>query len=163
MERFQVLKTWLLHTTADFGLLEWGVTGAVLVTLMLAPFLTRGGRRTRRRPLPAVPMHLTFHAFQLAPLGRDGLLKIRNTGEEVVLLSAGIKGARGVLVKSALAGHTLGQGKVYGIFFEAEGKERLARDFECVLTYADTRKNVFSQSFFPELKGAKTPKRIRKG
>jgi hypothetical protein len=163
MEHFQALKAWLLNTTADFGFLEWGITGAVVITLVLAPYLTGGGRRKRRRPLPNVPMHLTFHAFQLAPLGRDALLKIRNTGEEVVLLSASIKGAQGVLVKSALAGHTLGNGKVYGIFFEAEGKERLACDFECVLTYSDYGRNVFRQSFFPELKGAKPPKRIRKG
>ncbi len=163
MGQIQILRDWLLNTTADFGLLEWGVTGAVLITLVMAPVLTRGGRRKRRRPLPAVPMRIAFHTFQVAPLGRDALLKIRNTGEAVVLLSASVKGTTGVLVKSALAGHELGNGKVYGIFFESEGKERLATDFECVITYMDPQKNVFRQSFFPELKGAKSPKRIRKG
>ncbi len=163
MEQIEQLREFLLERTAAFGLLEWGIAGALGLGLVLLPFLAGSGRKKKGRQLQAGSMHIAFHSFQLAPLGRDALLKIRNTRDDVVLLSIAVKGSSEVAVKNALAGHEFSAGKVYGILLEASGKDRMLPDFEVVITYMDRGRNVFRQSFFPDLQGAKPPKRIKRG
>jgi len=162
MEQIEQLWAFVLEKTGAFGVLEWAVAGALGFGLVLLPVIAGSGRRAKR-PLPAVPMHVVFHSFQVAPLGRDALLKVQNTRDDVVLLSAAIKRTKNVVVKNALAGHEFGAGKVYGLLLEVVGKDRMLPDFEVVITYMDARRNVFRQSFFPELQGAKPPKRIKRG
>ncbi len=163
MEPIEHFKTWFLEKTASFGLLEWGLAGIVGLCVLLLPVVAGSGGRKRRKALPVLPMHIAFHSFQLAPLGRDAMLKIQNTGEAVSLLSVSIKGSKEIAVKNAIAGHELDSGKVYGIMLEATGKDRMLPDFEIVLNYMDARRNVFRQSFFPELQGAKPARRIKRG
>jgi hypothetical protein len=163
MEQIEEYWALIVEKTAAFGPLEWGATGAAGLLLFLLPVVLGGGTRRRNRPLPVVPMHLTFHTFQMAPLGRDAFLKIHNTRDRVTLLSAAIKRSKFIIIKNALAGHEFEAGKVYGILLEAIGKDRMLPDFEVVITYMDAQRNVFRQSFFPELQGAKPPKRIRRG
>ncbi len=163
MEQLEQFWVWIQEKTAYFGLLEWGVVVILGAGLSALPFVAGSGSRNKRRPLPAKPMHIAFHSFQMAPLGRDALLRIQNTREDVVLLSAVVKGSKDIAVKNALAGHEFSTGKVYGIMLEAIGKDRMLPDFEVVITYTDAGRNVYRQSFFPELHGAKPAKRIKRG
>lgn len=161
MEQIQEIWAWLADKTATFGPVEWGVAVTGGLGLLILPFLLMMGKR-RRKTLSSVPTHLAFYSYQSAPLGRDALLKIQNTLADVVLLSVAIRGSDEIEIKNALAGHELPAGKVYGIMLEAVGKDRLLPDFELVLTYMDAGRNVWKQSFFPDLQGASRTKRIKK-
>lgn len=163
MEHLEQAWQWVQTQTADFGWIEWGIIGAAGALLLSLPFLTASGKRSRRRYSTAQPLHIVFHSFQIAPLGRDAILRIHNTREAVTLLSAQIKGSKNIVVKNALAGHELATGKVYGLMMEVVGKDRMLPDFEVVLTYMDAARNVYRQSFFPEWKSAKPPRRIKRG
>lgn len=161
MERLDEIIAWLADKTAGFGPVEWGVAATGGLGLLLLPFLLTISSRKKKRIAP-YPTHLAFHTYQAAPLGRDALLKVKNTREDVVLLSVAVKGTDEIEVKNALAGHELPSGKVYGILLEATGKDRMLPDFELILTYTDGARNVWRQSFFPDLQGAGVPKKIRK-
>ncbi|HRD82253.1 MAG TPA: hypothetical protein PK198_14965 [Saprospiraceae bacterium] len=161
MEQLNEIWAWLAGKTAAFGPLEWGLTATGGMGLLVLPFLI-GMSRRQRKVVSRVPTHLAFYSYQSAPLGRDALLKIKNTRDHVVLLSVAIKGSDEIEVKNASAGHELLSGKVYGIMLEAAGKDRMLPDFELVLTYMDAGRNVWKQSFFPDLQGAGRAKRIKK-
>ncbi len=163
MEHLEQAWQWVQTQTADFGWIEWGIIGATGTLLLSLPFLTASNKRPKQRHSPAQPLHIAFHSFQIAPLGRDAILRIHNTRETVTLLSSQIKGSKNIVVKNALAGHELATGKVYGLMMEVVGKDRMLPDFEVVLTYMDTARNVYRQSFFPEWKSAKPPRRIKRG
>jgi hypothetical protein len=131
--------------------------------LLIAGLLLAWRLGAKRKPIIyRGPMHLSLHSFQVAPLGRDAILRIHNHGEAVVLVSANIKKNRDIGVVNVLSGHDLLPGKTYGILLEVRGKDRMLPDFELELTYVDSHRNVFRQSFFPEMKGAKKARRIRK-
>jgi hypothetical protein len=161
MEQLNEIWAWLADKTATFGPVEWGIAATGGLGLLILPFLLISGGR-RRKTLSRIPTHIAFFSYQSAPLGRDALLKIKNTREDVVLLSVAVKGSEEIDVKNALAGHELLSGKVYGIMLEAVGKDRMLPDFELVLTYMDAGRNVWRQSFFPDLQGAGKAKKIKK-
>lgn len=161
MSQLHEIWAWLADKTAAFGPLEWGVTATGSLGLLVLPFLL-GMSSRKRKTLSRAPTHIAFYSYQSAPLGRDALLKISNTRDHVVLLSVAIKGSDEIEVKNALAGHELLSGKVYGIMLEAKGKDRMLPDFELVLTYMDAGRNVWRQSFFPDLQGAGRAKRIKR-
>lgn len=161
MAQLHEIWVWLAEKTAAFGPLEWGVTATGGLGLLVLPFLL-GMSSRQRKMVSRVPTHISFYSYQSAPLGRDAMLKINNTRETVVLLSATVKGSDEITVKNALAGHELLSGKVYGIMLEANGKDRMLPDFELVLTYMDAGRNVWRQSFFPDLQGAGRAKRMKR-
>lgn len=161
MEQLNEIWAWLTNKTAAFGPVEWGVAATGGLGLLILPFLLRVSGK-QRKILSPKPTPIAFYSYQSAPLGRDALLKIKNTHDDVVLLSVTVKGADKIEVKNALAGHELPSGKIYGIMLESVGKDRMLPDFELVLTYMDAGRNVWRQSFFPDLQGAGRVKRMKK-
>ena len=134
-----------------------------LVFLLLASLLMAWRLGNKRKPtIHQGPLHISMHSFQVAPLGRDAIMRIHNHGEPVTLVAANIKRTKELGVVNVLSGHEFLSGKTYGIMLQALGKDRMLPDFELELTYMDQHRQVFRQSFFPELKGAKKARRVRK-
>ena len=78
--------------------------------------------------------HIHLHSFQIAPLGRDAFVKIKNTGEPAVLSGLKILGREDMVIKNAFAGQKIDQDKEYGIFLEVEGKNKIQPGFMLEVT-----------------------------
>ncbi|NUO00429.1 MAG: hypothetical protein HUU01_07400 [Saprospiraceae bacterium] len=122
----------------------WAIGGTVLVLLLLWRIASAQSKKRKRS---AIVPKLMIEGFQIAPLGRDAFLKIRNTGEPVTFSALQIKGRVDVAVKNVLAGHELETDKSYSLLLEATGQEKITPNFSIELTYLDRGGNVYIQRF----------------
>jgi hypothetical protein len=136
-----MLQTYLDRLLAGDPVLLGIVGGLALVLLIL--LVLRIGRRAALRRAP----RLELSAFQLSPLGRDALLKVRNLGEAVTLTQLSIYGRQDVAIKNTIAGHVLPPGSSYRILLESSGEARLRADFEVEFVYATAGRKAYRQRF----------------
>lgn len=137
----------------------WAIGATVLVLLILWRIAAVQSRK--RKAAKAAPK-LMIEGFQIAPLGRDAFLKMRNAGDPVVFTALQIKGRFDVAVKNVLAGHELDKDKSYSLLLEATGQEKLTPNFSIELTYLDHIGNVYVQRFRTDTLSAGKAKVIRK-
>ncbi|MBX2870683.1 MAG: hypothetical protein KTR30_01245 [Saprospiraceae bacterium] len=107
---------------------EWAYIGGGFLFFLIIIMAIRRSRKGRKvRVKKASNIHL--HSFQIAPLGRDAFVKIRNTGEAAVLSGLKIVGRDDMVIKNAFAGQKIDQNKEYGIFLEVNGREKIQPGF----------------------------------
>lgn len=112
---------------------EWAyVGGGFLFLLIILLAIRRSGKSRGVKVKKASHIHL--HSFQIAPLGRDAFVKIKNTGEPAVLSGLKILGREDMVIKNAFAGQKIDQDKEYGIFLEVEGKNKIQPGFMLEVT-----------------------------
>ena len=124
---------------------QWAVVGGIIFILFVLSRMRRGAKK--RKKLKKVAANLVYHAFQIAPLGRDAFFKIKNTGELATLTGITIKGRKDILVKNAVVGHQLEKDKVYSILLETGSAAKIVENFTIELSYFDQGGNNFKQSF----------------
>lgn len=90
---------------------------------------------------------LMVQSFQLAPLGRDAFVKIQNLGTSVVLLSVNTSNPTNVTVKNQVAGQEIISNGTYSILLEASGNERINKQLNMIVLFADQDKNRYEQVF----------------
>ncbi len=140
------IKAWLLALTPE----QWAMIGGGILLLLILMIIRRSLRK-KKQSLPAPSLELD--ALQIAPLGRDAFLKIRNRGEAAVLSDLAIHGRKDISVKNAFAGHQIDKNKVYSILLEVEGPEKFSANFSVELTYLDLQGKVRKQVLRPMLAG----------
>ncbi|GJM33006.1 MAG: hypothetical protein DHS20C18_20070 [Saprospiraceae bacterium] len=138
------IKSWVLSLTIE----QWSIIGGSLVALILLRILIKSFRK--KKPQKSIPL-LELDALQIAPLGRDAFLKIRNRGESAVLSDLAIQGRNDISVKNSFAGHQIDKDKVYSILLEANGGEKFSANFSIELTYLDLEGTVRKQLLRPML------------
>ena len=112
---------------------EWAyIGGGFLFLLIILLAIRRSGKSRGVKVKKASHIHL--HSFQIAPLGRDAFVKIKNTGEPAVLSGLKILGREDMVIKNAFAGQKIDQDKEYGIFLEVEGKNKIQPGFMLEVT-----------------------------
>ncbi len=120
---------------------EWAyIGGGFLLFLIIVMAIRRSRKRRKVRVKKTSNIHL--HSFQIAPLGRDAFVKIRNTGEPAVLSGLKILGRDDMIIKNAFAGQKIDQNKEYGIFLEVNGKEKIQPGFQLEVTVLDSNGQV---------------------
>ncbi len=140
--------------------LEYWVAGATVLVLLILWRIASA--QSKKRKLALVAPKLMMEGFQIAPLGRDAFLKMRNAGESVTFTALQIKGRADVDVKNVLAGHELDKDKSYSLLLEATGQEKLTPNFSIELTFLDRIGNVYVQRFRTDNLSAGKAKIIRK-
>lgn len=138
------IKAWFLSLTPE----QWAIIGGGVLLLIILRVMIKSIRR-KKKALPAPVLELD--ALQIAPLGRDAFLKIRNKGEAAVLSDLAIHGRKDISVKNAFAGHQIDKDKVYSILLEVEGPEKFSANFSVELTYLDPQGKVRKQMLRPML------------
>lgn len=112
---------------------EWAYIGGGFLLFMIIVMAIRRSRKSRRVRVKKAS-NIRLHSFQIAPLGRDAFVKIRNTGEPAVLSGLKILGRDDMVIKNAFAGQKIDQNKEYGIFLEVNGKEKIQPGFQLEVT-----------------------------
>ncbi len=135
--------------------MHWGIIGGALLIVLIIRSIMRN--RKRRKFFSSSPL-LVLDAFQIAPLGRDAFLKIKNNGTPATISQLQIKGREDILVKSAVAGHQVAKDKIYSILLEASASDRIRKDFVVELSFLDDKGNVFKQNFKMDGKQTEKPK-----
>jgi len=137
---WEQFRAWATTVPTEY----WAIGGTVLLLLILWRI---AAVQSKKRKLARVAPKLMIEGFQIAPLGRDAFLKMRNAGDPVTFTALQIKGRLDVTVKNALAGHELEKDKSYSLLLEATGQEKLTPNFSIELTYYDQIGNVYVQRF----------------
>lgn len=112
---------------------EWAYVGGGFLFLLIILMAIRRSRK-RRRVRVKKASNIKLHSFQIAPLGRDAFVKIKNTGEPTVLSGLKILGREDMVIKNAFAGQKIDQNKEYGIFLEVSGKDKIQPGFMLEVT-----------------------------
>lgn len=152
----------LLEWAKEFEWYYWAIAGGVLLLLFVLPFIGRSSRKKKKQALQVRP-HLLLDAFQIAPLGRDAFLKIRNAGNPATFVNLAIKGRNDILSKNSFQGHRLEKDKVYSILLEAIGKLKIEQNFSIEITFMDVHQNVYKQQFDLMKQTVKQAKLIKYG
>lgn len=152
---WEQVRAWASTVAPEY----WAGGGMVLVLLILWRVAST---RSKKRKLALAAPKLMMEGFQIAPLGRDAFLKMRNAGEPITFTGIQIKGRLDVAVKNVLAGHELDKDKSYSLLLEATGQERLTPNFSIELTFLDRIGNVYVQRFRTDNLSAGKAKIIRK-
>ncbi len=152
---WEQIRSWASTVAPEY----WAIGGGALAFLILWRALSvRSNKRKLRQSAPKLMME----GFQVAPLGRDAFLKMRNAGETATLTALQIKGRYDVAVKNVLAGHELEKDKSYSLLLEATGQQKLTPNFSIELTFLDRVGNVYVQRFRTDTLGAGKAKIIRR-
>lgn len=144
----------VLDLLEKWGIEPWMAAAGLGALLLLILVLL-----LRRKPKAGFP-GLLVSLFQIAPLGRDAFLKLRNPGSTVVLSQYKILGRNDIQIKNHLAGHRLETQKEYSILMEVSGTDRLEPNFTLELTYMDEAGQVYRQKLMPGQMRVEAPKRV---
>jgi len=152
---WQQASTWLATVDTRY----WIIAGVLVLFFIIWRI---AAAQSRKRNLAKVAPKLLIEGFQIAPLGRDAFLKMRNAGETATLTGLQIKGRYDVTVKNVLAGHELEKDKSYSLLLEATGQQKLTPNFLIELTFFDRAGNVYAQRFRTDTLAAQKAKIVRK-
>ncbi len=122
---------------------------AVGVGLLLLLFVIRAMVRQRKKRAinPAMLPQLTLQSFQIAPLGRDAFLKIRNDGPVAQLSAVNIIGRTDIILKNSAAGQVIATGKEYSLLLEAASTNRLTNNLTIELIFSGPDGKAYRQTF----------------
>lgn len=148
-------KVWLQNQETIH--LVIGGIGAVLLLVLLI-LLLRRLFRPQRKALPTP--NFVLDTVQIAPLGRDAFVKIRNTGHDGVITGLKVLGRHDIKIKNDVPGHELDAGKVYSLLFEAASTQRLDKNFGLLFTYLDKQGNAYEQQLQLGAAEQPTPKLV---
>ncbi len=148
-------RAWALTVAPEY----WAIAGGVVLVLIVWRI---AAKQSRKRKMAQTAPKLLIEGFQVAPLGRDAFLKMRNSGEPATLTALQIKGRYDVTVKNVLAGHELERDKSYSLLLEATGQQKLTPNFSIELTYLDRTGNVYVQRFRTDTLSAGKAKIVRR-
>lgn len=115
--------------------------------------LNLSSNRKERKVLKVAPS-LKIKDFQVAPLGRDALFLIKNTGANATISNLKIIGRDDLMIKNDFGGHKVETDKEYRIFLETQELVRIDNNFKIELTFLDEQGNTFIQT--TNLKDQKT-------
>ena len=152
MEEWQ---TWWAETwpewyawLASVDPLYYAIGGGVLLLLLIVRSVTR------RRKQVTDSIHqpkLAIQSFQIAPLGRDAFLRIRNEGPPARLSAVNIYGRNDVVIKNNAAGQLIDTGKEYSLLLETTSTNRLTKNIDIDMIFAGPDGRVYQQRFNPNL------------
>ncbi len=123
---------------------HYASVGLLLLTFIL--WLIGLGRRRVERKLLAQAPKLLLEDFQIAPLGKDAIFKLKNKGEPATISQLDIVGRGDLMIKNDFAGHRIGKDKEYRIFLESSGHQKIEKDFSIEIIFLDPSGNVFKQT-----------------
>ena len=112
--------------------------------LIIIPMIIRSNKRGKARKIAP---DIGLHSFQVAPLGRDAYLRLKNDGHPAIIKALEFKKRQDIGIKNHYFDYRLEPQKVYGLLLNAKGKERIAADFEVILHYNDEAGNQYKQVF----------------
>lgn len=111
---------------------EWAyIGGGLLFFLIIVLAIRRSGKK--KKPITSTS-NIRLHSFQIAPMGRDAFVKIKNIGEPVVISELKIIGRDDMVIKNAFAGQKMDQHKEYGILLEVNNNEKILPGFTLEVT-----------------------------
>jgi len=147
------VKEWAAEVEPQY----WVAGGGGFMLLIIVSSINK---RVKKRRFWKMAPKLTMEAFKISPMGRDAFFKIQNYGQKATLTTISIQGRNDIIVKNALAGHLLDNGKGYSILLEANGQKKLDANFSIELRFMDNRNNVYRQTFLPKQHITKPAKRV---
>lgn len=117
---------------SQLSIQEWAyIGGGFLFFLIIIMAIRRSGRK--KTPIGKAKS-IRLHSFQIAPLGRDAFVKIKNLGEAATLSELKIIGRDDMVIKNAYAGQKIAHNKEYGIFLEVAGNNKIQAGFTLEVT-----------------------------
>ena len=135
----------LLDLAVDFqNEIAVGIAVVAVVTVFWA-----AKRNALRNQLKQYAPRLQMSSFQISPLGRDGFLKLHNSGEPAILKSLRVLKRHDLNIQDQYKDSRISKRKDYALLIEASGKDRIAGDFLIVLEYADEKGYTYKQTFDP--------------
>ncbi len=153
----------LQEALAPLGEYRYYVVGGVALLLLVLIMIVVVKRSLRKRWIKKHAPDLWIQSFQIAPLGRDAFLKIKNTGELAQLKDLRFLKRYDLKAKENYKDYPLEKNKVYGVFLEAAGKDRIEDDFDVELYFEDKVGNSYKQVFNIEEKQARKARLLKRG
>ncbi len=123
---------------------HYAAIGLLLFTLIL--WLAGSNRRRMDRKLLAQAPKLLLEDFQIAPLGKDAVFKLKNRGELATISQLDIVGRGDLMIKNEFSGHQIAKDKEYRIFLESAGHQKIDKGFSIEITFHDQKGTVFKQT-----------------
>ena len=142
---WDILRNFLQQLTPDQKLMAAVGFGVLLLLLILRKLLkvkNKGGVRSKNNKKGA----LSIHSYQIAPLGRDAFLKIKNNGPSITLTQLVINNQE-VSIKNALAGQKIDEGKIYSILLESKNTKKIPEALEIEITFLNSKHIAEKQTF----------------
>ncbi|MFK8101820.1 MAG: hypothetical protein AB8G15_04830 [Saprospiraceae bacterium] len=125
-------------------LMAIAIGGAILILLIALNVKGNNKKAILKKHAP----NFVFEAFQLAPLGRDAYFKIKNIGEPAFVNFVGIKQRDDIKITNAnTTNFEVTTDKIYGIFCEIQGNQKIKADFEVEIDFKDRLGNQYRQVF----------------
>jgi len=134
------------------------VAGGGILFILLLIIIFSVKRSLRKKWIKKHAPELWIQSFQIAPLGRDAYLKIKNTGQLAELKDLRFLKRYDLKAKENYKDYPLEKDKIYGLFLEAAGKDRIEEDFGIELYFEDQIGNEYKQVFNVGDQLAKKPK-----
>ena len=121
----------------------------VLLLLLIIRKLIRSKKKKKKSPKTKTGYTkgaLSIHSYQVAPLGRDAFLKIKNNGPTITLTQLTIFNPD-VSIKNVLAGQKIDEGKVYSILLESKNAKKIPEELKIEVTFLNAKHLAEKQSF----------------
>lgn len=125
------------------------VFAIAIIAVLLVLFFAVGIRTNNKKSkLKKYAPEFIFEAFQIAPLGRDAYFKVKNIGHPAYVNFVGIKNNPEVKITNAnTTNFEVATNKVYGVFCEIQGNQKIKANFEIELDFKDHLGNQYRQTF----------------
>lgn len=127
---------------------------AVLAVIAIILLARRNALRNRLRQFAP---KLTLSSFQVSPLGRDGFLKLHNSGEPAILKRLHIHRRNDLRVHERYLDSKIGKYKDYALLIEATGQDRMSDEFLLTLEYTDEKGYTYRLVVDPAGRSQKKP------
>ncbi len=152
-EIIEPIKEFILQYAWPYGLVLLAIPLIFIIVSLVSKAIKRGKARD------CAPQ-LDFLSFQVAPMGKDAWLKLKNNGHEATIEKVYIPGRRDIKISNAHINFKLERNAVYGIFCESTTAARLDSGFEIIVGFKDKLGNSYDHTFYidnkhHETKGAK--------
>ncbi len=122
--------------------------GVLLLIIILRKIFRSKSKKTAspKRKGGGAKGTLSIHSYQIAPLGRDAFLKIKNNGPTITLTQLSIAN-QNILIKNALAGQKIDEGKIYSILLESKDANKIPEGLEIEVTFLNSKHLAEKQLF----------------
>lgn len=124
------------------------VLGMLFLILLLRKVARKNkkGKNLTRRQKKQNKGALSIASYQVAPLGRDAFLKIKNNGPTITLTQLSLLNPN-ISIKNALAGQKIDEGKIYSILLESKNAKKIPEALEIEVTFLNSNHIAEKQSF----------------
>lgn len=145
---WDIIVNFVNNMTSDQKMMAAAGLG-VLLLLIIIRKLIRSKKKKKKAPKSFKKNSkgaLSIHSYQVAPLGRDAFLKIKNNGPTITLTQLTIFNPE-VSIKNALAGQQIDKGKIYSILLESKNAKKIPEELKIEVTFLNAKHLAEKQSF----------------